>query len=128
MIGPRRTKFEGRFPNQWLRGFEVSLRLGIGITMLFAGLAKARLPHEFLAVVYDYQIVGPPYGRFVAMVLPQLEIIIGSFLLVRFALELFPKPVDGRDRLSGDVSFSVDEHDAVDQLLQSLAPVQFPPA
>ena len=42
--------------------------------------------------------------------------------------ELFPKPVDGRDRLSGDVSFSVDEHDAVDQLLQSLAPVQFPPA
>ena len=42
--------------------------------------------------------------------------------------ELFPKPVDGRDRLSGDVSFSVDEHDAVDQVLQSFAAVQLPPA
>ena len=41
--------------------------------------------------------------------------------------ELFPKPVDGDDRLSGD-SFSVDEHDAVDQFLQFLTPVQFPPA
>ena len=30
--------------------------------------------------------------------------------------EIFPKAVDGRDRLSGD-SFSVDEHDAVDQVL-----------
>ena len=37
-------------------------------------------------------------------------------------IELSPKVVDGRDSLSGD-SFSVDEHDAVDQLLQSLAPV-----
>ena len=31
-------------------------------------------------------------------------------------LELFPKAVDEHDRLSGD-SFSVDEHDAVDQFL-----------
>jgi hypothetical protein len=30
--------------------------------------------------------------------------------------ELFPNAVDGRDKLSGD-SFSVDEHDAVDQVL-----------
>ena len=29
--------------------------------------------------------------------------------------ELFPNPVDGRDNLSGD-PFTVDEHDAVDQL------------
>jgi hypothetical protein len=29
--------------------------------------------------------------------------------------ELFPNAVDGRDNLSGD-SFSVDEHDAVDQV------------
>jgi hypothetical protein len=41
--------------------------------------------------------------------------------------EIFPKAVDGRDRLSGD-SFSVDEHDAVDQVLQSLAAVQLSPA
>ena len=43
-------------------------------------------------------------------------------LLYRGELELFPKAVDGRDRLSGEL-FSVDEHDAVDQVLQSLAPV-----
>jgi hypothetical protein len=36
-----------------------------------------------------------------------------SFLSVR--RELFPNAVDGRDNLSGD-SFSVDEHDAVDQV------------
>ena len=41
--------------------------------------------------------------------------------------EVFPKVVDGRDRLGGD-SFSVDEHDAVDQVLQFLAAVQLPPA
>ncbi len=42
-------------------------------------------------------------------------------------IELFPKAVDGRDRSSG-FSFSVDEHDAVDQVLQLRAAVQFPPA
>ena len=42
-------------------------------------------------------------------------------------LELFPKAVDGRDRLSGD-SFSVDEHDVVDQVLELFAAVQLPPA
>jgi hypothetical protein len=41
--------------------------------------------------------------------------------------EIFPKAVDGRDSSSG-FSFSVDEHDAVDQVLQSRAPVQFSPA
>jgi hypothetical protein len=33
----------------------------------------------------------------------------------RSSFELFPKAVDGRDKLSGD-SFSIDEHDAVDQV------------
>ena len=42
------------------------------------------------------------------------------------ALELFPNPVDGRDSLSG-FSFSVDEHNAVDQVLQFLTSVQFSP-
>jgi hypothetical protein len=42
-------------------------------------------------------------------------------------LELFPKVVDRDDRSSGD-SFSVDEHDAVDQVLQFLGSIQFPPA
>ncbi|MGB7158990.1 MAG: hypothetical protein WBD40_13035 [Tepidisphaeraceae bacterium] len=45
----------------------------------------------------------------------------------RLVNELFPKAVDGGDSLSGD-SFSVDEHDAVDQVLQLGAAVQFPPA
>ena len=48
-------------------------------------------------------------------------------LLVVIGIELFPKAVDGRDRLSGE-SFSVDEHDAVDQLLQLFAPIQLSPA
>ena len=37
--------------------------------------------------------------------------------------EIFPKVVDGRDRLSGDPSHSVDEHDAVDQVLQLLTSI-----
>jgi hypothetical protein len=35
---------------------------------------------------------------------------------VRICVEIFPKAVDGRASSSG-VSFSVDEHDAVDQVL-----------
>src|SRR5207244_5449776 len=54
-------------------------------------------------------------------------VVIAVMTLIASTKELFPKVVDGRDRLSGD-SFSVDEHDAVDQVLQLLGSVQFPPA
>ena len=41
--------------------------------------------------------------------------------------ELFPKAVDVRDKSSG-FSFSVDEHDAVDQVFELVAAVEFSPA
>lgn len=58
--------------------------------------------------------------------LVELLVVIGVIALL-IAMELFPKAVDGRDNLSG-LSYPVDEHDAVDQVLQSRAPVEFPPA
>jgi hypothetical protein len=50
-----------------------------------------------------------PQSKKVAALLQQLQRKTGH--------ELFPKAVDGRARSSGDSSFPVDEHDAVDQVL-----------
>jgi hypothetical protein len=48
-------------------------------------------------------------------VLSHRQGIVDQTYIDRSGDELFPNAVDGRDNLSGD-SFSVDEHDAVDQV------------
>ena len=57
------------------------VRFGVGALFLLSGLAKLRQPHDFLADLYDYQIVGPPIGRCIAMTMPHVEIVCGVCLL-----------------------------------------------
>ena len=63
------------------RVMAVILRITLGLVLLYAGIARVRQPHDFLRAVYDYQIVGPPLGRWVAMILPHLEIVVGVALI-----------------------------------------------
>jgi hypothetical protein len=56
---------------------------------------------------------GKSSGQFGKEMLPKARLPIETHIAIDN--ELFPNAVDGRDNLSGD-SFSVDEHDAVDQV------------
>ena len=58
-----------------------AVRVGLGLLFIYSGLAKLRQPFDFLATVYDYSLIGPPWGRYVAIVLPHLEIVIGALLV-----------------------------------------------
>ena len=54
----------------------------VALLFLYAGLAKLRQPADFLRDVYAYRLIGPPAGRYLAMLLPHLEIVAGGFLLL----------------------------------------------
>ena len=67
-------------------------RLVLGCVLLSSSVAKLRKPYDFLANVYQYELVSPKVGLLVAMALPWLELLIaiclfggvflgGSFLL-----------------------------------------------
>ena len=58
------------------------LGFAVGLVFLYAGLSKLRQPADFLRDVYAYELVGPPLGRYLAMVLPHLEIVAGGLLLL----------------------------------------------
>ncbi len=58
----------------------------IGIVFVISGLLKLQLPFEFLSVVYSYQIFNQHIGFFVALFLPYLELVLGTFLV----MNLFP--------------------------------------
>ena len=57
------------------------IRIGLGLMFLCAALPKIRQPYDFLASVYNYQLVGPTLGLVAAMMLPWIEVIIGICLL-----------------------------------------------
>ena len=57
------------------------LRLGLGLVLVIAGLAKMRNPFLFLSEIYDYELVGPGVGVAVASVLPAIEVVVGCCLL-----------------------------------------------
>jgi hypothetical protein len=67
-------------------------RLVLGCVLLSSSVAKLRQPYDFLANVYQYELVSPKIGLLVAMALPWLELLLaiclfggvflgGSFLL-----------------------------------------------
>jgi len=56
-------------------------RVALGCVFLTSSLPKLRQPYDFLSNVYEYELVGPTVGVFVAMVFPWLELILGIFLL-----------------------------------------------
>ena len=63
------------------QGVRVLLRLTIGGLLICSALPKLQQPYDFLAAVYDYELVGPRFGVFVAAALPWLELVLGIALL-----------------------------------------------
>ncbi len=64
-----------------------SIRIGIGLLYLFAGLGKAGNPPSFYSNILDYSLpVSDFFLVLVAITLPWLEILLGIFLLFGFWL------------------------------------------
>jgi uncharacterized membrane protein YphA (DoxX/SURF4 family) len=63
------------------------LRIALGATFVFSSVGKLNRPGDFLAAVYDYQMVGPRLGVAVATVLPWLELIVGICLLAGILID-----------------------------------------
>lgn len=57
------------------------IRLALGCLFVWSSLPKLRQPHDFLASVYDYQLLGAKTGMFVAITLPWLELLLGVCLI-----------------------------------------------
>lgn len=64
-----------------LSGFSIIVRVGLGCMFIYSSLPKIRQPYEFLSDVYNYELVGPKLGMFVAMVMPWAELLIGICLV-----------------------------------------------
>ncbi len=64
-----------------LSAFIILVRLALGCLFIWSSLPKIRQPYDFLAGIYDYEIVGPKLGLFVAMTLPWAELLVGICLV-----------------------------------------------
>ena len=62
-------------------GFGFIVRLCLGCMFLISALPKVRQPYDFLSDVYEYEIVNPQTGIFVAMTMPWVELLVGVCLL-----------------------------------------------
>jgi len=61
------------------------LQRGLGALLLYSGLCKLQQPYDFLSAVYDYALVGPWLGLFIAGILPWLELVVGIALVTGIA-------------------------------------------
>jgi uncharacterized membrane protein YphA (DoxX/SURF4 family) len=57
------------------------MRVALGCLFIYASLPKIRQPYDFLANVYEYELVGPKLGMLVVMSLPRLELLVGICLV-----------------------------------------------
>ena len=62
-------------------------RLGLAGVLLWSGISKLRQPYDFLAAVYQYELVGPKVGVFIAATLPWLEIFASIAMLTGIGME-----------------------------------------
>jgi len=74
-------KFEQLKHRPLLRGFSFVVRIVLGCLFLYSAVAKIRQPYDFLSSVYEYELVGPKLGMFVAIMLPWLELLVGICLV-----------------------------------------------
>lgn len=58
----------------------------IGMVLLLAGVVKLGNRREFSRTIQNYKLVSPHTAGIMAVALPELEIIVGSFLLIRFSV------------------------------------------
>jgi uncharacterized membrane protein YphA (DoxX/SURF4 family) len=59
-------------------------RLAVGGLFIWTGLAKLQQPYDFLGAVYNYELVGPQTGFWIAVFLPWLEVGVGVSLVLGF--------------------------------------------
>jgi hypothetical protein len=64
-----------------ISGFSIIARLALGCMFIYSSLPKIRQPYDFLASVYNYEIVGPKLGMLTAMTLPWVELLVGIALV-----------------------------------------------
>jgi uncharacterized membrane protein YphA (DoxX/SURF4 family) len=60
----------------------LTLRLVIGLYFVYASLDKIADPAAFARIVYQWQVLGPIPSNLVAVVLPWVELLVGTLLIV----------------------------------------------
>jgi uncharacterized membrane protein YphA (DoxX/SURF4 family) len=55
--------------------------MALGGVFIWAGLAKLQQPYDFLGTVYNYELVGPQAGFWIAATLPWLEVAVGASIV-----------------------------------------------
>jgi len=65
-----------------VQAFSILSRLGLGGIFVWTSLAKLEQPYDFLFFVYNYELVGPQFGVWIATAVPWLELVVGISLLV----------------------------------------------
>ena len=66
---------------KYIPAFSFLVRLGIGCMFIYSSLPKIRQPYDFLANVYNFEMVGPRLGMLTAMTLPWAELLVGICLV-----------------------------------------------
>src|SRR5438132_13166595 len=59
----------------------ILLRLALGGLFMWTGLTKVEQPYDFLGAVYNYELVGPRMGLWIATLVPWLEVVVGLSLV-----------------------------------------------
>jgi len=62
----------------------LSARFILGGVFVYAGFEKILHPSAFAEVVYNYKILPDELINFMAIMLPCLELVLGTFLIIRF--------------------------------------------
>ena len=62
----------------------LSARFILGGVFVYAGFEKILHPSAFAEVVYKYKILPDELINFMAIMLPCLELVLGTFLIIRF--------------------------------------------
>lgn len=75
------NRLDRRKREQLFYALLLAARLGLGCMFIWSSLYKIRQPYDFLANVYEYELVGPKLGMITAMTLPWLELLVGICLV-----------------------------------------------
>jgi uncharacterized membrane protein YphA (DoxX/SURF4 family) len=65
----------------WIKWSIVAMRLILGVVLIAAALPKIRDPYAFSINIREYQMIGEQLGRWMAVVLPWLELVVGALLI-----------------------------------------------
>ncbi len=72
-----RTRFS------FLAAFEVVVSIVVAVIFLQSAAAHLQNPYQFLSSVYQYELVGATSGRYLAMIIPYLQLVLAFCLIGR---------------------------------------------